>query len=93
MKVKSSIILAEALKLIESGEQSFACAAILEVETCLRWKHKENVTSKASQIFERFKPKHVPETQKLYSQWWATNSPDRIVAIKAAIEAAKKQND
>lgn len=93
MKVKSSIILAESLKLIESGEQSFACAAILDVETSLRWQHKENVTSKAMQVFEKFRPKGIADAMKLYSEWWPKGSPDRIVALNAAIAVAKKQND
>jgi hypothetical protein len=93
MKVKSSIILADALKLIESGEQTFACAAILDVETALRWEHKENVTSKAMQVFERFRPKRVVDAMKIYGEWWPKGSPDRIIALNAAIVAAKKQND
>lgn len=93
MKIKSSLILIEALKLIENGEQSFACAAILDVETSLRWEHNENIISKATQIFERYRPKSVVLAMKTYGEWWPKNSNDRIIALKSAIELAQKQND
>lgn len=94
MKVKSSVILEECLRLIETGEQIFVCAAIQDVETQIRWDNNgENVSSKAMKVFEAFRPKTVPEVIKLYGEWWPKKSPDRIVALKAAIEVAKKQND
>lgn len=94
MKVKSSLILTQALALIENGSQSFVCAAIQDVETQIRWDNKvNNVISKATQLWMTFKPKHVADNLKDIQQWWPKGDPIRVETLKLAIEKAKKNND
>lgn len=94
MKVKSSEILTKALALIESGEQNFACAAIQDVETQIRWdSNVNNVFSKAMQVWMTFKPKRVSETLKNLQEWWPKGDPERIETLKLAIAKARKAND
>ena len=93
IKVKSSVILTEALALLESGEQSFICAAIQEVETSRRWASGQEISSKAMSILLTFKPEKIQPEMKLYAQWWAKGDPTRIETLKLAIAKAKKQND
>ena len=94
MKIKSSLILGEALKLVESGQQKYACAAIQDVETQIRWDNNvQNVVSKATDIFMKFKPSIIPDNMKLTQGWWPIGSEDRIIALKEAIKIAKQKND
>jgi hypothetical protein len=94
MKVKSSEILTKALALIESGEQSFVCAAIQDVETQIRWDTGvANVISKALQVWMTFKPKRVSENLKNLQEWWPKGDPERIETLKLAIAKALKGND
>lgn len=94
MKVKSSVILTQALALIESGQQSFVCAAIQDVETQIRRDNDgANVISKATAVWMTFKPKRVSENLKNLQEWWPKGDPERIETLKAAIEKAKKGND
>lgn len=94
MKVKSSVILTAALALIETGEQTYACAAIQDVETQMRWDlNGENIVSKAQNIFNRFKPKSIPERDASIQQWWPKGAPERLQALQDAIKAAIKAQD
>ena len=93
MKVKSSVILQTALESIESGKQRYACAAIQDAETDLRFLHKENVTSKAMQVFSRYQPAFVSDNVKLSQAWWPKDSPDRITALKHSINACASKGD
>ena len=93
MKVKSSVILTEALRLIETGQQQYACAAILDAETQMRWDTKKEISSKAMDIFLTFKPKRIGESNKRIQEWWPRGDSERLTALQAAIEKAKKQND
>lgn len=93
MKVKSSVILAEALRLIESGQQHYVCAAIQDVETQMRWDSGKEISSKAMDVFMTFKPKRIIEGIKRIQEWWPKGDPERLIALKQAIEKAKKQND
>ena len=93
MKVKSSVILSGALELIETGTQRYACAAIQDVETDLRFLHNENVTSKAMQVFSRYQPAWVNDNVKLSQTWWPKDSPDRITALKSAIATCLTKGD
>lgn len=93
MKVKSSIILQTALESIESGDQRYACAAIQNAETDLRFLHNENVTSKAMQVFSRYQPTWVNDNIKLSQTWWPKDSPDRIIALQSAIKACSSKGD
>ena len=94
MKVKSSVVLTQALALIETGAQSFACAAIQDVETQMRWDSGENVTSKAQKVFNGFMPERMKENKNAsITEWWPKGSPERIEALEAAIQAARKAND
>ena len=93
MKVKSSEILSTALDLITSGKHQYACAAIQDAETTIRFEVKEEVSSNAMQIFSKFMPARVNPQIKLYSQWWEKGSVERIAALQKAIETAKKRND
>lgn len=93
MKVKSSVVLTQALALIQSGEQAFACAAIQDVETQMRWDlNGENIVSKAQKTFNQFKPARITSNASIM-EWWPKGSPERLVALQQAIEAAKKAND
>ena len=94
MKVKSSVILAKALELIQSGEQRYVCAAIQDVETQMRWDEGvPNIISKASKIWMTFKPPHVSDNLKNLQQWWDKGDPKRVETLTKAIETAKKAND
>lgn len=93
MKVKSSIILTEALRLIETGAQHYACAAIQDAETQMRWDTKKEIVSKATEVFMTFKPKRIGESNKRIQEWWPRKDPERIEVLKQAIEKARKQND
>ncbi len=93
MKIKAVIILEEALKLIESGEQKFVCAAIQDVETTMRWECGHEITSNALSVFTTFKPKEVRKDVQIYSEWWPKGDIRRIEALKSAIILAKKQNN
>lgn len=93
MKVKASLVLTEALTLIENKEHSYACAAIQDVETAMRWEQKQDIQSKAMSIWMTFKPKHVREDYKSLQEWWPKGDPQRIETLKLAIAAAKKRND
>lgn len=95
MKVKSSVVLAKALELIESKAQTYACAAIQDVEVQMRWDlNGENVISKAQKVFDEFKPpKMKTNLNASIMEWWPKGDPARIVALQQAIEVAKKRND
>lgn len=94
MKVKSSVVLTKALVLIESGEQTYVCAAIQDVETQIRWDNDvANVISKAMQVWMTFKPKNISESRKNLQEWWPKNDPARIETLKSAIVKAKQGND
>jgi hypothetical protein len=93
MKVKSSLVLSEALVLIENGAQTFVCAAIQDVETTMRWAEKEDIKSKALSLWMTFKPERVLEQYKTLQQWWEKGDPERVETLKLAIAAAKKRND
>jgi hypothetical protein len=93
MKVKASVVLAAALELIKSGKQSFACAAIQDVETQMRLDADgENIISKAQSIFNTFKPERIKSNASIV-EWWPTGSPERIEALEQAIKLAKQRND
>lgn len=93
MKVKSSIILTEALRLIETGARQYACAAIQDAETQMRWDTGKEISSKAMDVFMTFKPKHIGENNKRIQEWWPRGAVERNGALQAAIDKAKKQND
>lgn len=95
MKVKSSEVLAKALLLIENGQQQFACAAIQDVETQMRWDlNGENIVSKAQKIFNEFKPKKMQTNPNAsIMEWWPKGDIARVEALKLAIDRAKKGND
>lgn len=94
MKVKASVILTKALELLENGAQTYVCAAIIDVETTMRWEADvNNIISKATQIWMTFKPKHIGDSNKSIQQWWPNGDPERIATLKLAIEVAKKRND
>jgi hypothetical protein len=93
MKVKSSLVLTEALALLENNEQTYACAAIQIAEVDMRYAQKQDIQSKAMSIWMTFKPKHVREELKSVQQWWDKGDPARIATMKLAIDAAKKRND
>ena len=93
MKVKSSLVLQKALELILKGEQSFACAAIQDVETQMRWDlNGENIVSKAQKTFDQFKPKRIVSNAAIM-EWWPKGSPERVAALEEAIKVARKGND
>jgi hypothetical protein len=93
MKIKSSIVLQKALDLIQNGEQNFACAAIQDVETQMRWDaNGENVTSKAQKVFNGFMPDAIVRNASIM-EWWPKGAPERVTALQEAIKAAKKAND
>ena len=92
--MKSSTVLEEALKRIVGGTQSYACAAIQDVETDMRYaNNNKDVKTRATQIWLRFKPKEIDESMKLMQAWWPKKDPQRITALNKAIEQAKKAND
>lgn len=94
MKVKSSEVLAKALALIEGGEQQYVCAAILDVETQIRWDNNgENVISKASKVWMTFKPENISESRKNLQEWWIKGDPARIDTLKLAIIKSLAMND
>lgn len=93
IKVRSSAVLAEALVRIKDGRQRYACAAIQDVETDLRYEHKEDVKSNATKTWMRFKPDHVSESLKSLQEWWPVGSQIRIETLEKAIAAALKAND
>ena len=93
MKFKSSFILGEALKRILDGSQQYACAAIQSVETDLRFEHQENVTSKASSVFAKYRPQHVKDNVKDTQNWWPKGDALRVVAIESAIKYAASKGD
>lgn len=82
MKLKASHVLSDALLLIETGKQQYACAAIQDVETSVRLDLGEEVSSNAMQIFSKFMPARVKPQIKLYSQWWDKGSTERIEAFE-----------
>lgn len=93
MKVESSFVLRAALAKIQSGEQSFVCAAILDVETQMRWDNAgENVVSKAQSIFNTQKPDYIKSNASI-REWWPKGAPERIAALEKAIALAKQRND
>lgn len=94
IKLKASFVLEEALNLILNKSQSFACAAIQDVETQVRWDNNgDEVKSNAAKIFAQFKPKDKRDDMKLFGEWWPKDDERRIDALKQAIEIAKKRND
>lgn len=93
IKVKASEVLTEALARIIDKRQAFACAAIQDVETDIRFAKKDEVKSNAMKIFAKFKPPQVREDMKTYGEWWPKGDERRIEALKMAIETAKKAND
>lgn len=94
MKVKSSLVLQGALARILDGRCNYACAAIQDCETDLRYENNgENIVSKATQIFNTFKPKSVPELNKGIQEWWPKGSEERVVALKLAIDVAVAKGD
>ena len=93
MKVKSSVVLAEALSRIETKVQSFACAAIQDVETDMRFQHNENVSSKAAMFFSKYKPKIIDENMKATQPWWPKGDQGRIDALNNAIKDALMKKD
>jgi hypothetical protein len=94
MKVKSSEVLRKALALIESGEQMYACAAIQDVETDLRFANNgKDVKTNAAKIFSVYKPAEIPENMKTSQGWWPKGSTLRIDALKKAIGMALKRGD
>lgn len=92
MKVKSSVVLTQALALIEAGKQDFVCAVILDVETEMRWDSGENIISKAQKVFDQFKPDRITRNASIM-EWWPKKSPERIEALNKAIAVARKSND
>lgn len=93
MKVKASVVLTAALDLILTGKQTFACAAIQDVETQMRWDADgENIVSKAQSIFNTFKPDRI-KTNISIVEWWPKGAPERIAALESAIKLAKQRND
>ena len=93
IKVKASEVLTEALARILDKRQFFACAAIQDVETDIRYEKKDEVKSNAAKIFSQFKPKQVRDDMKIFSEWWPKGDERRIDALKMAIEVAKKAKD
>ncbi len=93
MKLKSSAVLADAKKLIETGAHQYACAAIQDVETTIRLDTGENVSSKAQAIFMTFKPAYVWEGVKHAQQWWPKGDVKRLEALDQAIKVALSKND
>jgi len=95
MKVKSSLVLTQALALIQSGEQAFACAAIQDVETQMRWDaNGENIVSKAQKVFNGFKPERLAKNPNAsIMEWWPKGAPERVTALQEAIQVARKAND
>ncbi len=93
MKIKASRVLEDALLLIVSGKQQYACAAIQDVETSVRFDLGEEVSSSAMQIFSKFMPAKIDQRIKLYSAWWDKGDVARIDALKKTIEVAKKRGD
>lgn len=94
MKVKSSTVLEGALRLINSGEQRYACAAIIDVETSIRWANDgDNVVSKAMPIFKTFMPQDVPKASASCQAWWPKGDPGRPKALEDAIALALSKGD
>lgn len=96
IKLKSSDVLTVALGLIESGEQTYACAAILDVHVTARLcspSGTEEATSKAMKLWMTFKPKKIPEANQNTQEWWPKGDPERIKTLEKAIALALKQND
>jgi hypothetical protein len=93
VKVKSSVILAEALVLLESGAQQYICAAIQDAETTRRWATGEDVRSKALEVLMTFRPEKIRDDVKSLAEWWPRGDPARIETLKQAIIKAKRQND
>ena len=92
MKVKASLVLSMALAKIQSGEQSFACAAIQDAEVDLRYQHNDNIISKAQSIFNTFKPERIKANASIV-EWWPKGAAERIDALEQAIKVAKQRND
>lgn len=93
MRIKSSVILQSALDSIVAGEQQYACAAIMLVETNLRWEHNQDVKSNAMQIFSKQMPKRVIIAIRNNSAWWDKGSPERVEALQLAINEAESKGD
>lgn len=92
MKVKASLVLTKALELIETQQQSFVCAAILDVEVAMRWDQNQEISSKAMPIWMTFVPKEIKSNQSI-REWWPKGDVRRIETLKSAIATAKKRND
>lgn len=94
MKIKSSEILERAKALILSGEQSFACAAIQDVETDLRYANNgKDVKNNAAKFFAPYRPENIPDNMKASQPWWPKGASERIDALDNAIADAKKKGD
>jgi hypothetical protein len=73
-KLKASFILQHALERIKDGRQRYACAAIQDVETELRWKSNDEVRSNALKVFHQFKPSRINDSLKTLQEWWPGRS-------------------
>lgn len=93
-KAKSSEVLAEALLRIRTGTQRYACAAIQDVETDLRYANNgKDVKSNALKTFQRFKPTRITESTKNLQEWWPVGDIARIDALEKAIELSLSNGD
>lgn len=91
---KSSYVLLEALKLINGNKQTYACAAIQDVETTLRYANNgRDVKTNATSIFAKYRPSDIPDNMKASQGWWPKGSALRVEALEKAIEFAKKKGD
>jgi hypothetical protein len=94
LNVKSSIVLERALAKLLSGEQAFACCAIMDTELDLSNENNGmQIKSNALQIFQQFKPAIILDTMKSMQQWWPKGDDERIVTVNKAINVAKKKGD
>ena len=94
LKLKASDVLSRALNLIQTGQQRYACCAIQDVETQVRWDTGEqNVSSKAMNVFSTFMQTTVKPEYKSLGEWWPVGSPDRLAALEKAILLAIKRGD
>ena len=94
MKVKSSEVLQEALARIIDGRCRYACAAIQDVETDMRYANgNKDVRCNALKIFSTLRPPEVKLINSTIREWWPVRDPLRIVALEKAIAIAKKSND
>jgi hypothetical protein len=93
VKLKSSIVLQDALDMITDGRHRFVCAAIQDVETSVRLDTGVEVKSGAMKLFLKFKPAHIKDDVRTIQEWWPKGSELRVQALQDAITLAKKQGD